>query len=234
MRRTTTSTDARGRTGKRYHRALEQARRWGAIPRNPLDMVDRPKVQPNRFQVYNASQVRILLEAIRGDRLEALYVLAVTAGMRQGELFALKWQDVDFVAGSLAVRRSVHDSNREFHETEPKSAAGRRKINLPEMALVALRSRSVMAEDEGLQECELIFPDRCGSYLRKSNFIRRSFLPLHALRFATNPVSRSAPYVGLIATGSKRPSKDRPGALRALQRKPHAQYLLPSAAVDGP
>jgi integrase len=44
------------------------------------------------------------LEASRGNRLEALYVLAVTAGLRIGELLGLKWEDIDLGAGSLHVR----------------------------------------------------------------------------------------------------------------------------------
>ena len=48
----------------------------------------------------------MLLEAARGDRLEALYVLAVTTDMRRGELLELNWSDVDLKEGVVSIRRA--------------------------------------------------------------------------------------------------------------------------------
>lgn len=50
-------------------------------------------------------QAKILLAAASGTRLEALYVLAAYTGLRQGELFGLRWEDVDLGSGNLSVRR---------------------------------------------------------------------------------------------------------------------------------
>jgi integrase len=54
-----------------------------------------------------AEQARILFDAAKGNRLEALYVLAVTTGLRQGELLGLKWDDIDLEVGTLQVRRTL-------------------------------------------------------------------------------------------------------------------------------
>src|SRR5215218_3643993 len=67
------------------HRALKQALRWGLVPRNVAEAVDPPKVPEKDVTPLSPDQARALLEAARGDRLEALYVLAVHTGMRQGE-----------------------------------------------------------------------------------------------------------------------------------------------------
>ncbi len=66
-------------------RALRQAVKWNMIPRNPAEVVDRPRAPRPEIKPLDVGQGRQLLEAARGDRLEALYVLAPTTGLRQGE-----------------------------------------------------------------------------------------------------------------------------------------------------
>ncbi len=77
------------------HRALKQALRWGLVPRNVSEAVDPPRVQREEIRPLSLEQVRMLLETARDDRLEALYVLAVHCGLRQGELLGLRWEDLD-------------------------------------------------------------------------------------------------------------------------------------------
>jgi integrase len=55
---------------------------------------------------------RTFLNAIGGDRYEALYVLAITTGMRQGELLGLQWPDLDLEDGKLTIFRSLHRTKR--------------------------------------------------------------------------------------------------------------------------
>jgi integrase len=56
---------------------------------------------------FTSEQVRHLLDAATGDRLEALFVLAIHTGLRRGELLGLKWSDIDLDAGKLRVQRSL-------------------------------------------------------------------------------------------------------------------------------
>ena len=109
------------------HRALKQALRWALVPRNVAEAVDPPKVPKKDVTPLSTDQARVLLEAARGDRLEGLYVLAVHTGMRQGELLALKWEDVDLDAGVLRVRGT-------------KTARSRRTVKLSQTTLDALTS----------------------------------------------------------------------------------------------
>ena len=65
------------------HKALTQAMRWDLIPRNPADSVKAPTPTPKEMHPLSALEARQLLEAAWGDRLEALYVLAIHTGMRR-------------------------------------------------------------------------------------------------------------------------------------------------------
>src|SRR5215210_7788167 len=89
------------------HKALAQAVRWDLIARNPADNVKAPTPTPKEMHPLSAEEARRLLEAAHGDRLEALYVLAVTTGMRRGEVLGLKWTDVDLENGRLSIRRTL-------------------------------------------------------------------------------------------------------------------------------
>ncbi len=157
--------------------ALRQAVRLGLILGNPMDRVTKPKSKPAEMQVWSPPQARKFLTACQGDRLEALYVLALTTGMRQGELFGLAWADVDFDAGCLSVRRSLEDLNGELRLKETKSAKGRRRIDLPKLTLDALHEhrKRMLAEGHGAAP---VFCDTDGGHLRGPNVTRRSFAPL--------------------------------------------------------
>src|SRR5215218_992094 len=89
-------------------RALDQAVKWGIVPRNVCKATTPPKPVAEEIKPLDAEQARQLLRTARGERFEALYMLAVTAGLRIGELLALRWQDVDLEASgaTLRVRRT--------------------------------------------------------------------------------------------------------------------------------
>jgi integrase len=101
------------------------------------------------LSVLSPGQARILLEAAHEDREGPLWVLAITTGLRQGELAGLRWQDVDLEARQLQVRRSLQYQNGlGWLEQKPKTARSRRTLALPEIAVAALhRQRSRQAEE---------------------------------------------------------------------------------------
>ena len=78
------------------HRALAVAEKQGLIGRNPANAVIRPKVTHKEMKVFDDNQARQFLITAQGDRYEALFHLAITTGIRQGELLGLKWIDVDW------------------------------------------------------------------------------------------------------------------------------------------
>ncbi len=121
------------------HKAFRFAVGWNLIYRNPTDHVERPRAERQETQVLSPQQVKAFLEAARGTRYEALFVLAVFTGMRQGELLGLRWRDVDLEAGILHVRYALQRIDGEFTLVEPKSAKSRRVIGLSGTVVEALR-----------------------------------------------------------------------------------------------
>jgi integrase len=122
------------------HKALKQAVMDGLIPRNATDAVKPPQVRREEMHPLAPEQVKLLLEAARGDRLEALYVLAITTGLRQGELLGLKWEDVDLEDGTLQVRRTLATTKGGPQLTSPKTKGSRRTVRLTQWTVYALRS----------------------------------------------------------------------------------------------
>jgi integrase len=93
---------------------------------------------------------RRLLEEARGERLEALYVIAVTAGLRIGELLGLRWQDVDLESAMLRVRRTKSTAKTGPRFTAPKNGKGR-SIRLTRHAVDALSAHKAAQNAERLK-----------------------------------------------------------------------------------
>lgn len=165
------------------HRALSQALKWGLVPRNVSDAVDRPRVARKEMQVLTPDQLNCLLEAARNDALHALYVMAVTTGLRQGELLALKWSDINLDIGTLQVQRQLQWLKGAASFTEPKSAKSRRSLVLPEMTIASLKKHRVRQNEARLamgsvwHDNDLIFCSSIGTALNQSNLTKR----FHAL-----------------------------------------------------
>ena len=83
------------------------------------------------MRTLDPGQVRALLDAVADDRLEALYVLAVTTGMRQGELLALRWRDVDLATGRLRVTGTLYSPRG---GTQPSASRRHRPVATPAAA----------------------------------------------------------------------------------------------------
>lgn len=122
-------------------RALNQARRWGLITTNPAEVIDAPRPPRHEMSVWDANQVRRFLEACADHRLHALFYLAVTAGIRQGELLGLQWSDFDAATGTLQIQRQIRRVHGEgLQLRDVKTAAGRRLITLGETGIAKLRA----------------------------------------------------------------------------------------------
>ncbi len=96
----------------RYHYAVLRSAFRDAVDRrvlerNPMHGVHPPRRIRRAMQALSPGEARQLIEAARGDELEALYVLAVTTGLRLGELLALQWRDLDIAHRRLSVQRTL-------------------------------------------------------------------------------------------------------------------------------
>jgi integrase len=159
------------------NKALKQAVADGLIPRNAASSVKAPTPRKNEIRPLDREQVRAFLETVSGERLEPLYVLAVTAGLRAGELLGLKWEDLDLKAGMLQVRRSLSEARSGRIFEVPKSGKGR-SIRLTRRAVNALRAHRKRQLEERMklaglwQDHGLVFPSQVGTPLSGRNLIR--------------------------------------------------------------
>lgn len=166
--------------------ALAQAERLGLVARNVASLVDPPRNAETEMCVLTPEQVHTLLRAVHGDRLEALYVVAVSTGMRQGELLALRWRDVDLTGGTLAVRATLQRTKEEGYVLRaPKTKQSQRRITLGAVASSALRAHRARQAAERLAlgetwdaSIDLVFPNTLGRPMDGTNLLHYHFYPL--------------------------------------------------------
>lgn len=132
-------------------RALNQAVRWGFVPRNVASLVTPPRAPREEVRPFSTAEARTFLDAIRGDRLAALYAVALGLGLRQGEVLGLTWSDLDLDAGTLTVRRTLQRYDRAYHLDEPKTLKSSRKLALPAPLVEALRAHRARQLEERLR-----------------------------------------------------------------------------------
>ena len=165
-------------------RGLAQAVKWHLVPRNVADVVKPPRPAPKEMVALSTDETRKLLEAASGDRLEALYILAIHTGMRQGEMLALRWQDVDMENAVVSVRRTLTRSGGKVTFGEPKTKKSRRSIRLTPQGVGGLRShlerqlRDMEILGDHYRDQGLVFTTGTGAPVNPSNLRQRSFAPL--------------------------------------------------------
>jgi integrase len=108
--------------------------RFNPIPSNPA------KIKQDGITPLDSEQARALLDAGKEDRLQALYVLSLTIGLRIGEAHGLKWSDIDLYTGTLCVNRQLQwYTGKGLVFSEPERGS-RRTVDLPQRTVEALRS----------------------------------------------------------------------------------------------
>ncbi|MEX2287745.1 MAG: site-specific integrase [Planctomycetaceae bacterium] len=160
--------------------ALNHAVKRGLLLRNVCQCVDTPKAEQREMHPLNQEEAQRFLKAAEGDRLHALYVLALTVGAREGELLGLEWKDVDLDMQVMFIRRTLNESLGKFLSGPPKTKRGTRKVRLPQVAIDALLEHRKRMLKEGHAGVDLVFCDQAGGPLRRQNVQRRSFIPLLA------------------------------------------------------
>lgn len=148
---------------------------------NPSQGAALPRNTHNEMQVLDASQVSQFLIAAQASPYHALYHLAVTTGMRLGELYGLKWIDLQWDKGILHIQRQVQQIPKKgWSFVEPKTKAGTRSIKLGEGTLQVLREYLIRQTEKKeimgnrWKENGLIFPSSVGTPGDPSN-MRKDF-----------------------------------------------------------
>jgi integrase len=167
------------------HKALEEAVKGELILRNPATHANKPKVKQDEIEPLDASQAAAFLKAAKSDRFEALYILCLMCGLRQGEALALRWRDIDLDGGTLRVNlqlQRVRDGGG-LRFSEPKNAS-RRTVGLPQRAVSALQSHRKRQLEEKLragplyQDGDLVFASGHGTPIDAQNVVNRYYKPL--------------------------------------------------------
>jgi integrase len=128
------------------HRSLSQALRLNLVTKNVAGLVDPPRVIKDEIRPLTVEEVNVLFETVKGDPLEALYILAVVTGLRKGVMLGLRWTDVDLNSGISYVRRNLSLTKDGPILVPPKTAKGKRSIKLPKICIETLRKHKSSQE----------------------------------------------------------------------------------------
>ena len=153
------------------HTAFEDARHLRRIALNPCDIPKKQKPKYDRPDIHPLDELQeaAFLAAVKGDENEAMYLLALDSGARQGELWSLEWNDVDLKTGIIRIRQTLKGDggNRTIGPTKSKTE---RSLTISPTMLTALRTLRKVELSQ-----ELVFPNENGGYIRRQNFNRRDW-----------------------------------------------------------
>ncbi len=160
--------------------ALNEAMRLDLVHRNVAALVKPPAIVQYDARALDTGEALRLLETVKGDRLEALYGVAISLGLRQSEAFGLRWRDIDLDKGLLSVRHQMRVVEGAPSFVEPKSRRSRRTLTLPVPLLAMLKRHRTRQKEERLiagprwHDHELVFTTPIGTPLDGSN-VRKQF-----------------------------------------------------------
>ncbi len=178
----------------------------GILDRNPIGRTKAPRAEKAEQHILTLAETKKLLVTARDHfpSWHALLYLAIETSMRQGELFALTWRDVDLKQGFAFIRQGVgtayDDETKSGYRreiTSPKTPAARRRSDLSAEAVAILKAHR--KDQTGPNPEGLVFPNEAGSFIHASNFSRRVWAPLlkkaelphvkfHSLRHSGNSI----------------------------------------------
>jgi len=162
--------------------AFEKAIDWEKLHANPCKRIKLPKLRRSEMKFFTQEEALRFLEAAKKDRYYALFLLALTTGMRPEEYLALKWSDVDFNRRVLYVKRVLIGlKGAGFVFDKPKTAKSERGIVLRETVINALKSHKMAQLKEihdlkgAYDDRNLVFASTVGTPIQHRNLDRRHF-----------------------------------------------------------
>jgi integrase len=156
--------------------------RHSLLFRNVAALAVAPNVPEPEIRAITPAAARQVLAAVTGDRLEALFTVALACGLRQSEALGLRWSDIDLDADTLRVQRVIQRVNGEYQVLEPKTKRSRRTISLPAPVATSLRQHKVRQSEDRLKVGPawegdawggLVFADEAGGPLSSYHVGRR-------------------------------------------------------------
>jgi integrase len=168
--------------------ALHQAEREGLLVRNVAALSDPPQLDQPEGRSLTLAEAKTLLSAAKGERLEALYAVTLTCGLRRGEALGISWTDVDFDSGLLHVRRQLRRERLSLEEAQElgrrtqlvlrnlKTRRSRRTLHITPALDGLLRAQRARQAQERLAagpawaDSDLVFTTKKGTPIDPDNF----------------------------------------------------------------
>lgn len=145
-----------------HHRILKdifkRAVEWKLIKESPVGPGTRPKVVQEKTDVYTKEEVIQLFDLLQSEPIQwrIFFSLAITTGLRRGELLALRWSEIDFERGTLQVNHSLtHTKKYGLQLTAPKTESSRRTVSIPRYLLEEMKRYKHHKNQERIQADEL-------------------------------------------------------------------------------
>ena len=180
--------------------ALADAERMDLVPRNVAKSVRSATLSRTERRALTPVEASKLLGELEGDRLAGVFVVALSTGLRRGELLGLRWRDVDLPGRTLFVRQALQRIDGQLRFVPPKTHRSARAVPLSQLATAAISAqRAKQAEDRLLVgpawvDNDLVFASQLGTPLEPRNVNRRfdaartaaglDWVRLHDLRHA--------------------------------------------------
>lgn len=164
--------------------SFKQAVKWNLLVRNPCEAVELPRMTRREMKALSPEQTARFLSASVDDDYHALFVFAITTGMRPEEYLSLKWTDLDLEAGTATVTRTlVWRKGGGWYFGEPKTARSRRTVTFSESVCKTLRAQRSkqfeirLQKGSGYNPENLVFTTIEGTPLNLRNLTHRHLRP---------------------------------------------------------
>lgn len=158
--------------------ALNQALRWGSVPRNVAILVDGPRVEKFKITPLSIQQIQQFLSAAAGHRFEPLYRLTLSLGLRIGEVLGLGWEHIDFAQATIQISGALQELGGRSSLVETKTKSGVRTLAMsPALSLALHAHQQAQAREradvgDAWQEHDLVFPSSVGTPMSARNLQR--------------------------------------------------------------
>ncbi|MCI2253435.1 site-specific integrase [Domibacillus sp. PGB-M46] len=157
--------------------SIQRAMNLELIPKNVVSNVELPHIKKNKIQVWDTEEVKLFLKFAKESRYYIAFHLAVTTGMRQGELLGLRWKDVDLDRGTIHLRQTLSHDGKDFIEGA-KTASSIRSITLLTQTVASLKKHKAKIMREKLKagtdytDYDLVICTCYGTVLSPRNLLR--------------------------------------------------------------
>jgi integrase len=137
---------------------LKRAKEWKMIKENPVDGVSTPKVTNKEGDVYTEDEVIELFSLLENELIHwrIMIKLAITVGLRRGELLGLQWEDIDLEQNTISLNHALtHNKTDGYVLKEPKTKTSKRTVSVPPSIMKDLKAYKVTKMKERIQAAEL-------------------------------------------------------------------------------